>query len=138
MASLMPRLLKTEYNETYMDKINNNSDIQDMQREILSGVDKVVQEAADFCHDFERYSYLWFEDRDYNMDMFLQYGRVLEPDELELVMNKDPEAPKLAPPSIEAFREQIDNYESLFQEIEKIKSFQIFNSWFQVPSWMFI
>jgi dynein heavy chain, axonemal len=66
------------------------------------------------------------------MEMFLGFGRVLEQDELELVMNNDPEAPKAAPPSIEQFREQIDNYESLFQEIEKIKSFQIFNSWFQV------
>jgi dynein heavy chain, axonemal len=56
MASLIPRLLKTENNETYMDKIASNIDIDNFQKEILSGVDKVVQEAADFCHDFERYT----------------------------------------------------------------------------------
>lgn len=66
------------------------------------------------------------------MEIFLQYGRNLEPDEIELINNKDPEAPQPAPPVIEAFREQIDNYESLYQEIERIEPLQVFNAWFQV------
>lgn len=103
-----------------------------MKEEILEGVDKVVQEAAEFCRGFERYSYLWYEDRAFSMDMFLQYGRLLEPDEIELVLTKDPAAPPPSQPTIEAFREQIDNYESLYNEIESIDAFQIFNAWFQV------
>uniref|UniRef100_A0A182IVR3 Dynein beta chain, ciliary n=4 Tax=Anopheles atroparvus TaxID=41427 RepID=A0A182IVR3_ANOAO len=131
MSSLIPRLLKTA-NKTYEQIITKNNDIQEMKVEILQGVDKVIQEAAEFCGDFERYSYLWLEDREYSMETFLEYGRQLETDEIELIINKDPDAPKPCPPTIEAFREQIDHYESLYQEIEKIEPFQIFNSWFQV------
>lgn len=131
MSSLVVRL-KTDSEQTYEEIITNNKDIKDMKLEILEGVDKVVQEAAEFCRGFERYSYLWYEDRQFSMDMFLQYGRPLEPDEIELVMAKDPAAPPPSQPTIEAFREQIDNYESLYTEIENIDAFQIFNAWFQV------
>lgn len=131
MSSLIPRLLKSA-GETYEQKIMNITDIQEMKIEVLQGVDKVIQEAAQFCGDFERYSYLWLEDREYSMEIFLEYGRQLEMDELELIANKDPEAPQPCPPTIEAFREQIDHYEALYLEIEKIEPFQIFNAWFQV------
>ncbi|XP_065078949.1 dynein beta chain, ciliary [Ochlerotatus camptorhynchus] len=131
MSSLIPRLLKNS-DESYDQKVMKNTDIQDMKVEILQGVDRVIQEAAQFCRDFERYSYLWLEDREYSMEIFLEYGRQLEMDELEMISNKDPDAPQPCPPTIEAFREQIDHYESLYLEIEKIEPHQIFNAWFQV------
>lgn len=131
MSSLISRL-KTGTSETYEEIITNNKDMREMKVEILEGVDKVVQEAADFCHGFERYSYLWLEDREFCMELFLQYGRILEPDEIDLVMAKEPNAPEMCQPTIEAFREQIDNYESLFLEIEGIDALQVFNAWFQV------
>lgn len=131
MSSLIVRL-KSDSQETYLEIIEKNSDMRDMKLEILDGVDKVVQEAAEFCRGFERYSYLWLEDRQLCMEMFLEYGRFLEPDEMDLIAIKDPGAPVPCLPTIEAFREQIDNYESLFAEIEGIDAFQIFNSWFQV------
>lgn len=131
MSSLIPRLLKNA-DDSYDKKVMNNTDIQDMKVEILQGVDRVIQEAALFCRDFERYSYLWLEDREFSMEIFLEYGRQLEVDELEMISNKDPDAPQPCPPTIEAFREQIDHYESLYLEIEKIEPHQIFNAWFQV------
>lgn len=131
MSSLVLRL-KSDSKQTYAELIASNRDMKDMKQEILEGVDKVVQEAADFCRGFERYSYLWYEDRVFSMDLFLQYGRLLEPDEIDLVLSKDAAAPTPSQPTIEAFREQIDNYESLFSEIENIDAFQIFNAWFQV------
>lgn len=66
------------------------------------------------------------------MELFLEFGRILDPDEIEMVGNKDPQAPKQTPPTIEAFREMIDGYESLHTEIEAIPSVQVFNAWFQV------
>lgn len=131
MSSLMGRL-RSDNAESYEEIITNNADMKEMKQEILEGVDKVVQEAADFCHGFERYSYLWLEDREFSMEMFLKYGRLLEPDEIDLVMAREPNAPELSSPTIEAFREQIDNYESLYLEIENIDALQVFNAWFQV------
>lgn len=124
--------LKPDERENYHSSIAKNADIMDMKREILEGVEKVVEEAAEFCSRFERYSYLWLDDRKKCMDIFLAFGRFLEPDELDLIAMHDPAAPQPCQPTIEIFREQIDNYESLFAEIETIAPFQVFNAWFQV------
>ncbi|XP_061390860.1 dynein beta chain, ciliary isoform X1 [Musca vetustissima] len=131
MGTLVKRL-KKNVKQNYGDMIKANQDIIDMRREILNGVDLVMEEAAMFCRQFERYSYLWLDDRHECMEYFLEYGRILDADEIELVMLNDAAAPKPSPPTIEAFREQIDNYESLYNEIEDIAPFQVFSSWFQV------
>lgn len=124
--------LKPDERENYHSSIDENADIKDMQHEILDGVDKVVEEAAEFCSGFERYSNLWLDDRKKCMDIFLAFGRFLEPDELDLIAMNDAAAPEPCQPTIDIFREQIDNYESLFAEIETIAPFQVFNGWFQV------
>lgn len=131
MSAKVPRLIPN-CDVTFDSMINNHFDITEMRHEILKGVDKVIQEAADYCRNFERYSYLWLEDREFCMENFLEYGRILEQEEVDLIMNKDPAAPQVAAPTIEAFREQIDNYEALFTEVEKIEPLQIFSGWFQV------
>lgn len=131
MSSLIPRLHK-EADKTYEELISSEPDIKEMKQEILLSVEKALEEASQFCRDFERYSYLWLEDREYCMELFLEYGRILDPDEIELVANKDPSAPKPCPPTIEAFREMIDGYESLHVEIEAIQPYQVFSAFFQV------
>lgn len=131
MSSLIPRLNKDD-EHTYQDLVLNEPDIKEMKQEILLSVDKALEEASQFCRDFERYSYLWLEDREYCMELFLTYGRILDPEEIELVQNKDPLAPKHTPPTIEAFREMIDGYESLHSEIEAIQPYQVFCAFFQV------
>ncbi|XP_031616880.1 dynein beta chain, ciliary-like, partial [Contarinia nasturtii] len=130
MSSIFKCLKSNE--KSYMTAILKNSDIIDMKYEILESVEKVVEEATEFCNGFERYSYLWLDDRDKCMEMFLEYGRFLESDELDFIVMRDSNAPQPCQPSIEAFREQIENYESLYAEIEKIHPFQVFNTWFQV------
>lgn len=130
--SFLFKSLKSNERDNYMDAIAETNDINDMKHEILEGVEKVVEEAAEFCSGFERYAYLWLDERDKCMEMFLEYGRFLEQDELDLIALRDAAAPQPCAPTIEAFREQIDNYESLYAEIEKISPFQVFNAWFQV------
>jgi len=131
MSSLIDRLRKEE-EETYEQMVAKDEVVKEMKQEILLSVEKAIEEAAQFCRDFERYSYLWLEDREYCMELFLEFGRILDPDETELIANKDPQAPKACPPTIEAFREMIDGYESLHVEIEAIAPYQIFSAFFQV------
>lgn len=131
MSKLIPRLDTTE-EQTYEEMVLSEHDIKEMKCEILLSVDKALEEAQQFCRDFERYSYLWLEDREYCMELFLNYGRILDADEIDMISNKDPAAPKPTPPTIEAFREMIDGYESLHGEIEAIQPFQVFNAFFQV------
>lgn len=119
---------------SYQQMIVSNKDMIYMRVEIMDGVNRVVQEAADFCRGFERYSYLWLDDREYSMELFLTYGRMLDADEIEVVASKENagNGPPEQAPTIEAFRDQIDIYESLYTEIENIGPFQVFNAWFQV------
>lgn len=131
MSSLIECLRSNDGN-TYTEAIELNNDIKEMKQEILEGVERVMVEAAEFCRDFERYSYLWLDDREQCMSMFLSYGRFLDVDEIELIALQESTAPEPSSPTIEAFREQIDNYESLFAEIERIDAFQVFTGWFQV------
>lgn len=70
MSSLIPRLHK-EADKTYEELISNENDIKEMRQEIILSVEKAVEEAGQFCRDFERYSYLWLEDREYCMELFL-------------------------------------------------------------------
>lgn len=76
MSTLIPRLHK-EAEKTYQELISEESDIKEMKQEILLSVEKALEEASQFCRDFERYSYLWLEDREYCMELFLEYGRIL-------------------------------------------------------------
>jgi dynein heavy chain, axonemal len=131
MSTLIPRL-NEEANESYEELIINENDIKEMKQEILLSVEKALEEASQYCRDFERYSYLWLEDREYCMELFLDYGRILDPDEIDMIANKDPQSPKPTPPTIEAFREMIDGYESLHTEIDQIQPVQVFNAFFQV------
>lgn len=68
------------------------------------------------------------------MEIFLTYGRILTPEEIDRIGSEDKEVvpPVPCPPKMEAFREQIDHYENLFMDIEDMDSYKVFNSWFQV------
>lgn len=81
MSTLIPRLHK-EAEKTYEEMISSEVDIKEMKQEILLSVEKALEEASQFCRDFERYSYLWLEDREYCMELFLEFGRILGRDSL--------------------------------------------------------
>lgn len=68
------------------------------------------------------------------MEMFLTYGRILTPEEIDKIGcdDKDYIGPQSTPPKMEAFREQIDHYENLFMDIEEMEPYKIFSCWFQV------
>lgn len=131
MCSLIKRI-KPQEKKSFWDLIYDNYDMKEMRCDILNGVEKVMLEAQSFCQGFERYSYLWLDDREECMEYFLEYGRFLDGDEVDLVLLRDTNAPVQNEPTIEAFREQIDNYESLYSEIENIQPFEVFNYWFRV------
>lgn len=92
---------------TYEEDTENNQDILEMKIEIMEGVRTVLEEATDFASSFEAYSYLWLDDRQSFMSQFLQYGRQLTVEEMDLVANNDSMQPDLSPPKMDLFREQV-------------------------------
>ncbi|KAI5645013.1 dynein heavy chain and region d6 of dynein motor domain-containing protein [Phthorimaea operculella] len=133
MASLVERI-DPKKEESYEVQIVNHEDIVDMKEEILNGIERVIEDANEFCKTFENYGYLWLEERDVVMEMFLTYGRILTPEEADKIGSEDKDVvpPVPSPPKMEAFREQIDHYENMFMDIEDIESYKVFHCWFQV------
>lgn len=112
---------------TYKDEIEANQDIIDIKADILNSIDKVIEEAYEFCDHFQTYSYLWLDDREQYLNNFLTYSRQLTNEEYEWLAINDPLAPKACPPKMEQFREQIDNFENLTVEVEKLEEEEIFH-----------
>nr|CAD7428767.1 unnamed protein product [Timema monikensis] len=132
MADLVPRVSTVKSDAGYKVDMEDNEDIREMKNEILEAVQRVIEEANDFSKGFETYCYLWLDDREQYMLQFLKYGRQLTNDELDLMTMEDSTAPEPSPPKMEQFREQIDNYENLYLEIEEMEPIHVFNGWFQV------
>lgn len=112
---------------SYKEEIESNQDIIDIKADILNNIDKVIEEAYEFCDHFQNYSYLWLDDREQYLDNFLTYSRQLSNEELEWLAINDPLAPKACQPKMEQFREQIDNFENLTTEVEKLEEEEIFH-----------
>ena len=75
-------------------------------------------QALDYRNSFESYSYLWVDDRHDFLAQFLQYGRVLTPEEIDSA-GEGGVAP--APPTLEQFKEQVDSYEKIYSEVEEFE-----------------
>lgn len=133
MSTLVDRI-DTRIDKTYEQYVVNSEDVIEMKNEIIAGIEKVIEDANDFCKTFENYSYLWLEERDAVMEIFLTYGRILSPDEVDKIGSEDKDVipPTPCAPKMEGFREQIDQFENLFMDIEDMDSHKIFNCWFQV------
>lgn len=133
MSALIERIDATKGN-SYENEILNNELILEMKNEIINGVNKVIDAANKFCTTFEPYYYLWLDERDGVLDIFLTYGRILTPEEMDRIGTDDDEnpAPKPRAPTIKGFRQQIDHFENLFTEIEEIEPYKVFDCWFQV------
>lgn len=62
------------------------------------------------------YSYLWVDDRQEFLRQFLLYGHVLTADEVDATGE---EGVALSPPTLEKFKEQVDTYEKIYNEVEQ-------------------
>ncbi|CAH1184540.1 unnamed protein product, partial [Phyllotreta striolata] len=130
-SAIVERFSKTTAG-SYKEEIQANEDIVEIITDIMSNIDKVVEESYEFCDNYQSYAYLWLDDRDQYLHQFLNYGRQLTNDELEYLGMQDPMAPKPNPPKMEQFREQIDNFENLSNQVETIGETEIFHRWFKV------
>lgn len=54
------------------------------------------------------------------MQQFLNYGRQLTTEEIELLLLEDPSAPKCTPPTIEQFKEQVGKTSDLISVVTKL------------------
>ncbi|XP_039284796.1 dynein beta chain, ciliary [Nilaparvata lugens] len=134
-ASLVPRISKRHAEGDYLNNVVNHEDISDMKNETIMRVNLAINEAIKYCSAFEQYSYLWLDDRDLFLKQFLTYGHPLTPEECDMEGKLDDEGLPLlkeCPPKLEAFKTQIDIYEQLYTEVDKIEMQKVFFYWFVI------
>uniref|UniRef100_A0A8C2BI93 Dynein axonemal heavy chain 11 n=1 Tax=Cyprinus carpio TaxID=7962 RepID=A0A8C2BI93_CYPCA len=88
-----------------------------------------IAKVKEFQHSFDSYRYLWTGDRVEFMRQFLLYGHALSAEEAELYA--DYELPK-NPPKLQNFREQISEFEDLYEKVCMLEEKRVFCGWFQV------
>lgn len=107
------------------------AELSDLREELLAHVNNAIALASEYCDSFQKYSYLWVDDRQEFMQQFLIYGHVLTAEEIE--QYGDEGVPE-SPPTLEQFKAQVDNYEKVYVEVEQVEGTAIFDVWFRVDS----
>ena len=69
-------------------------------------------------NSYEKYAYLWVDDRSEFLRQFLLYGHVLTPEEVE---EAGEDGVPETPPSLDQFNEQVDTFEKIYCEVEQFE-----------------
>ncbi|XP_078510049.1 dynein axonemal heavy chain 17 isoform X2 [Lissotriton helveticus] len=126
-ATFVPRLAKEKHG--YNMELEENTELSAMKDEVISRVASVMKYAQDYQASFEKYSFLWLEDQAEFMQQFLLYGLGFSLEEME--SHVDEGLPR-KPPTLDQFKQQIELYEQLFEEVSSLENMKVFNTWFQV------
>ncbi|KAM4697873.1 dynein axonemal heavy chain 11-like [Rhinophrynus dorsalis] len=129
IASFIPRVATHYGKETYQRDVDEMEKLKGMHREIMSRVHSTIVNVKEYQNYFQKYSYLWTDDKAEFMKQFLLYGRFLSTEEMELYA--DYELQKCSP-QLEHFKKQINIYESLYNEVGQFDNEKTFNGWLLV------
>jgi len=130
-GSLIPRLASHTNQANYQDALEHMQDLGDLRNEFTERVNAVIAKANEFRALFNKYAYLWVDDRQEFMRQFLLYGHVLTQEEIEA--NAEQGVPQNLP-TLQQFKEQVDTYESIYEEVSKFEDTKILDKWFRVDS----
>ncbi|XP_072311900.1 dynein axonemal heavy chain 9 [Eucyclogobius newberryi] len=131
MSSLVPRVAQHCSVPHYQADMEDMADLLDMRVQLTSRVQSAVAACCEYRSSLEPYSYLYVDDRREFMRQFLLYGHVLTSHEME--MYSDTTIPE-APPTLDSFREQVDGYEKIFEEIQGLQPVHVFLGWLRVDA----
>ncbi|KAL8211642.1 UNVERIFIED_CONTAM: Dynein heavy chain 9, axonemal [Gekko kuhli] len=131
ISSLVPRLADHSPFPHYQDDMEEMSDLADMRHSIMERIQKMMSVCCDYCSSFDHYSYLYMDDRKEFMRHFLLYSHVLTAEEIEA--HAEDGVPE-TPPTLQQFKEQIDSYEKIYEEISQLEPIRIFDGWMKADS----
>lgn len=107
------------------------ADLADMRQSLMGRVQKMISACGDYRNSLDHYSYLYVDDRKEFLRQFLLYGHVLTAEEIEVHAEEGvPETP----PTLQQFREQIDSYERVYEEVSHLEPVCVLDSWMKVDA----
>ncbi|KFW03432.1 Dynein heavy chain 9, axonemal, partial [Fulmarus glacialis] len=131
ISSLVPRLAEHSGFPHYQADMEDMADLADMRHDLMGRVQAVMVACCDYRSAFDHYSYLYGDDRKEFCRQFLLYGHILTTAEIEAhAEDRVPETP----PTLQQFREQIDSYEKIYEEVNRIEPISIFQGWMKVDA----
>ncbi|CAK8683563.1 unnamed protein product [Clavelina lepadiformis] len=129
MGTLVERVATHKGLPHYVQNMEGMLELSNMKSEIMDRTQNVIESAMDYRAAFDKYAYLWLDDRKEFMRQFLLYNHVLTAEEIEA--HAETGVPE-SPPTLEQFRRQIDAYEASYNEVLQLPEKRIFSSWFRV------
>ncbi|KAL7890701.1 hypothetical protein AOLI_G00001770 [Acnodon oligacanthus] len=129
MASFMKRVSRHKQAETYQVNIDQVLELSELAQLIRCRARGAITRVREFQNSFSSYCYLWSGDRMEFMQQFLLYGHALSTEEAELYA--DYELAK-NPPKLDNFKEQINEFESLYEKVRVLEEKRVFCGWCQV------
>ncbi|XP_008276610.1 dynein axonemal heavy chain 9 [Stegastes partitus] len=129
ISSLVPRLAQHSSVPHYQADMEEMANLADMRHLLMERVQGVMATCCEFRNSLERYSYLYVDDRKEFMRQFLRYGHIHTNQEMEIdADNGIPESP----PTLDDFREQVDSYEKIYEEVQGLEPVHVFHGWMRV------
>ncbi|XP_073435796.1 dynein axonemal heavy chain 9 isoform X2 [Dendrobates tinctorius] len=130
-SSLVPRLSRTSTFPNYQADMEDMADLADMRNLLMENVQNIMTMCSEYRNSFDQFAYLYVDDRKEFMRQFLLYGHVLTPEEIEA--HAEDGVPE-TPPTLLQFREQIDSYEKIYEEVTKMEPVNVFDCWMKVDA----
>ncbi|XP_053153093.1 dynein axonemal heavy chain 9 isoform X3 [Hemicordylus capensis] len=131
ISSLMPRLAGHSTFSHYQADMEEMADLADMRQTLMDRIQKMMSLCCDYRSSFDHYSYLYVDDRKEFMRQFLLYSHVLTAEEIEA--HAEDGVPE-TPPTLQQFKEQIDSYEKIYEEVSHLEPVSVFGSWMKVDA----
>ncbi|MBN3279379.1 DYH9 protein, partial [Polyodon spathula] len=129
MSSLVQRLAEHSNLPHYQADMEDMADLADMRQFLMECVQHVMSKCCDYRNSFDHYSYLYVDDRKEFMRQFLLYGHVLTSEEIEA--HAEDGVPE-TPPSLDQFKEQVDSYEKIYDEVNSLEPITVFDGWMKI------
>ncbi|XP_039947795.1 dynein beta chain, ciliary [Bactrocera tryoni] len=141
MMSMLPRVAQDppqegEEPENFMDELKDKPELQKQRNEIMSRVKFALQQIRSHSKLYMDYSYLWLSDKQQYLSEVKKYGRPLTVAEREAELEGEGES-GLKPikddyPPLNIYKEQLDKFIALQNEISQWESFIDFNVWLRL------
>ncbi|XP_030610318.1 dynein axonemal heavy chain 9 isoform X3 [Archocentrus centrarchus] len=129
ISSLVPRLAQHSPFPHYQADMEDMADLADMRNLLMERIQTAMVTCCEFRNSLECYSYLYVDDRKDFMRQFLLYGQILTIQEMEIYADSGvPESP----PTLDNFREQVDRYEKIYEEVQALEPVHVFHRWMKV------
>ena len=121
--------LNAKNERSYRADLEAMPELQELREELDSKVTAAIFHAGEHEANLrEKYEHFWLDSPEDFLKSFLKYGRVVKPEELEEAADAG-EPIEEQPPTLEQFKEKIDYYNNVAEEVNGLQDSLVFDQW---------